>query len=85
MWVVGAFWHLMLIVVTWKSTSSCGWEYFDCVRGLGFESYVCYLCVVWVILILIWMIMLGDNIIIELEELTQMWLGWIGCALTLEL
>jgi len=24
MWVVGAFWHLMLIVVTWKSTSSCG-------------------------------------------------------------
>jgi len=29
--------------------------------------------------------MLGDNIIIELEELAQTWLGWIGCALTLEL
>jgi len=28
--------------------------------------------------------MLGDNIIIKLEELTQTWLGWISCALTLE-
>jgi len=28
--------------MTWKSTSSSGWEYFNCVWGLGFESYVCY-------------------------------------------
>jgi len=27
--------------MTWKSASSSGWKYFDCVRGLGFESYVC--------------------------------------------
>ena len=30
----------------WNSTSSNGWEYLVCVRGLGFESYVCQLCVV---------------------------------------
>jgi len=24
-------WHLVLIDVTWKSTSSNGWEYFNCV------------------------------------------------------
>ena len=35
----------------WKSASSYGWEYFDCVRGLGFESYVCQLCVVVLLLI----------------------------------
>jgi len=28
--------------VTWKSTSSNGLGYFDCVTGLGFESYVCH-------------------------------------------
>jgi len=52
---------------------------------LGSSPMYAILCVVWVILILICMIMLGDNIIIELEELTQTWLGWIGYALTLEL
>jgi len=30
----------------WKSTSLCGWEYFGCVWGLGFESYVCHLDVI---------------------------------------
>jgi len=30
----------------WKSTSSSGWEYFNCVWGLGFESYVCHLGVI---------------------------------------
>jgi len=32
--------------MTWKSASSCGGEYFDCVWGLGFESYVCHFCVI---------------------------------------
>jgi len=36
--------------VTWKSASSNGLEYFDCVRGLGFESYECQLCVVILLL-----------------------------------
>ena len=58
-------------------------------KGRGFESYVCHVCVFDLLLILIMsyvchvcvfdllliliicMIMLGDNIIIELEELTQ--------------
>jgi len=70
--------------MTWKSTSSSGWEYFDCVKGLRFESYGCHVCVFDLLLILIiCMIMLGDNITIELEELTQTWLGWIGCAIAL--
>ena len=49
----------------WKSTSSSGWEYFDCVRGLGFESYGCQLCV------LIWyyfkymLVVMWNNIILE--------------------
>jgi len=30
-----------MVGMMWKSTSSNGWEYFDCVRRLGFESYVC--------------------------------------------
>jgi len=29
-----------------ESVSLSGWEYFDCVRGLGFKSYVCQLCVI---------------------------------------
>jgi len=37
--------------MTWKSTSSNGWEYFICVRGLGFKSYECLLCVAWIILV----------------------------------
>jgi len=32
--------------MTWKSTSSSGWEYFYYVWGLGFESYVCHLDVI---------------------------------------
>ena len=36
-----------------ESTSSSGWEHFVCVRGLGFVSYVCQLCVVVLLLILI--------------------------------
>jgi len=43
MWVKSVF---MALIMTWKSTNSSGWEYFDCVRGLGFKSYVCQLCVV---------------------------------------
>jgi len=34
----------------WKSTSSNGWEYLGCVRGFGFESYVCQLSVVILLL-----------------------------------
>jgi len=30
-----------MVGMTWKNASSSSWEYFDCVRGLGFESYVC--------------------------------------------
>jgi len=30
-----------MVGMTWKSASSCGWEDFGCVGGLGFESYVC--------------------------------------------
>jgi len=30
-----------MVGMTWQSTSLSGWEYFGCVRGLGFESYVC--------------------------------------------
>jgi len=40
----------MLIGMTWKSTSSSGWEYFVCVWGLGFKSYVC-LCVLFDLLL----------------------------------
>jgi len=29
------------------------------------------------------MIMLSDNIIIELQKLSQTWFGWFGCALIL--
>ena len=32
--------------LAWKSTSLSGWEYFNCVRGLGFKSYV-YNCVLF--------------------------------------
>jgi len=35
-----------MISMMWKSTSSCGWECFDCVRGLRFKSYVCQFCVI---------------------------------------
>jgi len=43
--VEGAFMALNIVHVMWKSTSSNGWEYFDYVKGLGFKSYVCHLCV----------------------------------------
>ena len=32
-----------MVGMMWKTASSCGWEHFDCARGPGFESYVCYL------------------------------------------
>ena len=35
----------------WKSASLNGWEYLVCVRGLGFESYVCQLCIIILLLI----------------------------------
>jgi len=35
-----------MIGMTWKSASSYGWEHFDCARGLRFESYVWYFCVI---------------------------------------
>jgi len=77
--------YLMLIVVTWNNTSSNGWEYFIVWKDSGSSPrYKCYLCVLWVILILICRIMFSDNIIIEFEELTQTWFGWIGYALILE-
>jgi len=31
-----------MVGMTWKSTSSCGREYFGYMRGLGFESYAWY-------------------------------------------
>jgi len=34
-----------------KSASSNGLVYFDCVKGLGFKSYVCQLCVIVLLLI----------------------------------
>ena len=40
--------------LVWKSTSSSGQEYFNYVRGLGFESYVCQVCDVCFISIFIY-------------------------------
>jgi len=61
----------MLIIVTWKGTSSNSWEYFDCVKGLGSSPmYVIYVLFDLLLILIICMIMLGDNIIIELEKLT---------------
>jgi len=44
--VVGAFKALILIDVTWRSTSSIGWEYFDIERGLGSSPMCAKLCVI---------------------------------------
>jgi len=38
--------------MTWKSTSSNGFEYFGCVKGLGYKSYVCQLYVIYLLLFL---------------------------------
>jgi len=37
----------MRIAMIWKSISSSGLEYFNCVKGLEFKSYVCQLCVTY--------------------------------------
>jgi len=64
--------------MTWKSTNLIGWEYFIRVKGLGFESYECYWCVGWLIFILkLYMVVLGDNIMVNVYELT--WnINWLG-------
>ena len=40
----------------WKNTISSGWEYLVTSRGLGFKSYICHLCVIFICV-------LFDNII----------------------
>ena len=70
--------------MTWKSTSSCSWEYLVCVRGLGFKSYVCYFfCDIKLVLFLcilnVWWIFM----IIELYWLVwnMNWVNWLGIEL----
>ena len=50
MWVGELIVILIMRGMTWKSTSSCGGEYFDCVRGLGFESYECPFVLLFVVI-----------------------------------
>ena len=64
----------------WKSISSNSWEYFGCVRGLGFESYVCYLCAIVLLLIFNNMYEYGISIVSLswLKCITDMnWLNWL--------
>jgi len=51
----------------WKSNSSSGREYFDIVRGLEFESYVCQLCVILIcaIILLIYLSMRCEHEILK--------------------
>jgi len=58
----------------WKSASSYGWEYFDYVRGLGFESYVCQLCVVYEIMLELCVLARNINWLGDLA-LTWYWKG----------
>ena len=77
--------HLMWSALMWKSTSSNGCEYFDCVRGLGFESYLCQLCDVCFIIFLYIICegQVGDNVILYLCSLSQSVNWFVGCGLTL--
>ena len=55
----------------WKSTSLSDWEYLIVWEDLGSSPiYVIYVLFDLLLILLICMIMLGGNIIIELEELT---------------
>ena len=76
MWVQRTFKVINVECMTWKSTSSSGWEYLVCVRGLGFESYVCYFfCVIKRV------VDFYNNLIIlismkhEVVELVRHWVG----------
>jgi len=68
-----------MVGMTWKSASSYGWEHFDCVRGLGFESYAWYFCVI--IIISIYEGMLCYDMMFELWWLAWNIIGWNGYAL----
>jgi len=41
--VMGAFMVINIDCVTWKSTSSNGWEYLVIWKDLGFKSCMCHL------------------------------------------
>jgi len=60
----------MALNIVWydvKSASLSGWEYLIMLRGLGFKSYVCLLCVIWfIIILLIYLWIVSDIIIIGL-------------------
>jgi len=69
-----------MVGMMWKSTTSCGWEYFGCGRGLGFESYVCYfLC--YCFIISIYENMFCYDMMPELWLLAWNIIGWIDYAL----
>jgi len=66
--------------MTWKSASSSGWKY---MKGHGFKSYVSHYVLFDLLLILIlYIVVLGDNMIVKVCELAwnMNWLG--GLALT---
>jgi len=68
---------------TLKSTSSNGWEYLFMLRGLGFKSYVCQLCVILIMYYFNNIIEReSDNIIIGIIMKSE-WIEWLCIDLKL--
>ena len=66
-----------MVGMTWKSTSSCGWEYFGYVRGLGFESYVCYFCVIVLLFQSMQTCSVWYDAWIMIVSMKHDWLNWL--------
>jgi len=66
-----------MVGMTWKSASSYGWEHFDCVRGLGFESYAWYFLCYYYYFNLWKHVLLWYDAWIVMVSMKHDWLKWL--------
>ena len=67
-----------MISMTWKSTSSSGWEYLVCVRGLGFKSYAWYFFLCYYYYFNLWKhVLLWYDAWIVMVSMKHDWLKWL--------
>ena len=69
-----------MVGMMWKSTSSSGWEYLNCVRGLGFE-YITFVLLFYYLNLCNYVLVWYDVWIGFVKHET--WIGWIGGVITL--
>ena len=67
-----------MVSMTWKSASSCGWEHFDYVKGLRFESYAWYFLCYYYYFNLWKHVLLWYDAWIVMVSMKHDWLKWLS-------